>query len=243
MEKEKNILQIPEDVDEEQLKAMKKMGDAMQAQMRQEQLKKVKCFDQLNRIAKKGGTLFTGSSLMEQFPVCEMCMDAGIDQIVYNRGIGGFTTTDFLEHIGTQLLDLAPAKVFINIGTNDMNGIYGEHWMEKLLNNYRSILTQCKETLPETEVYMMAYYPVNASLPDAPFYTAYMFQIRTNENIALVNREMEQLAAEFGYHFINVNDGLTDENGNLKAEYTMEGIHMYPEAYEHVFRNLKPYLS
>ena len=53
---------------------------------------------------------------------------------------------------------------------------------------------------------------------------------------------MEKLAAEFGYHFINVNDGLTDENGDLKEEYTIEGVHMYPDAYRHVFRNLKPYL-
>ena len=99
-----------------------------------------------------------------------------------------------------------------------------------------------KEKLPDAEVYMMAYYPVNDHMPDRPFYSTFMFQVRNKKNLALVNAEMEKLAAEFGYHFINVNDGLTDENGDLKEEYTIEGIHMYPDAYRHVFRNLKPYL-
>lgn len=242
MDKENSFGKLPEGVDEEQAKAMKKMGDAMQAQMRQEQNKKVKSFKQLNAIAKKGGILFTGSSLMEQFPVCEMCMDAGFMEPVYNRGIGGFTTDDFIENIDAQLLDLEPSKIFINIGTNDMMAIYGEKWMERLLNNYRAILTQCKEKLPDAEVYMMAYYPVNDHMPDRPFYSSFMFQVRNKKNLALVNAEMEKLAAEFGYHFINVNDGLTDENGDLKEEYTIEGVHMYPDAYRHVFRNLKPYL-
>ena len=114
--------------------------------------------------------------------------------------------------------------------------------MERRLNNYRAILTQCKEKLPDAEVYMMAYYPVNDHMPDRPYYSSFMFQVRNKKNLALVNAEMEKLAAEFGYYFINVNDGLTDENGDLKEEYTIEGVHMYPDAYRHVFRNLKPYL-
>lgn len=237
-----NIPGMPKDLSAEQLQEMKRMGDAMQKQVKMEQQKKVKCFDQLNRIAKKGGVLFTGSSLMEQFPICEMCLDTGIDLPVYNRGIGGFTTTDFLENIHVQLLDLEPSKIFINIGTNDMNPQYGSGWMERLLSNYRQILTQCKTQLPNAEVYLMAYYPVNDHMPDRPFYMSFMFAVRSNKNIAKVNREMERLAAEFGYHFINVNEGLTDQNGDLKEEYTIEGVHMYPDAYRQVFSNLRPYL-
>lgn len=233
---------ISSDISPEQIQEMKRMGEAMQAQAKMEQQKKVKNFSQLNQVAKKGGILFTGSSLMEQFPVCELCMDAGITSPVYNRGIGGFTTADFLENIHEQLLDLEPSRVFINIGTNDLNPQFGDTWMEQLLSNYRQILTQCKQQLPDTEVYMMAYYPVNDHLPDRPFYMSFMFSVRTNENLAKVNSEVEKLATEFGYHFINVNDGLTDENGNLKAEYTIEGIHMYTDAYKQVFANLKPYI-
>lgn len=224
------------------IETMKKIDEHMQRQVKMEQAKKVKNFAQLNKDVQKGGILFTGSSLMEQFPICEMCMSAGIQKVVYNRGIGGFTTKDFLENIHVQLLDLKPSKVFINIGTNDMNPQFGPDWMKILLGNYRSILNQCKEHLPDTKVYLMAYYPVNDHLPEQPFYLTCMFQVRSNDNIALVNKEMAELAAEFGYEFIDINDGLTEEDGSLKAQYTIEGIHMYTDAYKLIFRSLQTYI-
>ena len=49
---------------------------AMQAMMKRDQANKVRNFHALNRVAQKGGVLFTGSSLMEQFPVCELAADA-----------------------------------------------------------------------------------------------------------------------------------------------------------------------
>ena len=105
----------------------KQTGSMMMERARAEKAGKVRNYKILNRAAKKGAVLFTGSSLMEQFPVCEMARSKGIDAVIYNRGIGGTTTDDFLREIDTVLLDLAPAKVFINIGTNDMTDrVYGE---------------------------------------------------------------------------------------------------------------------
>lgn len=77
---------------------------------------------------------------------------------------------------------------------------------------------------------------------DAQSFAAPMFTVRTNENINLVNKHMKELAASYDYNFIDVNQGLTDENGNLKAEFTIEGIHMYANAYNVIFHNLKQYL-
>lgn len=43
-------------------------------------------------------------------------------------------------------LNLEPAKVFINIGTNDINERSdGEYWRDHLLRNYEKILKQIKE--------------------------------------------------------------------------------------------------
>ena len=132
---------------------MRLIGAGMQERMKKEQADKVKNYRILNACAKKGGILFTGSSLMEQFPVCELAMDAGITRPVYNRGIGGTTTDDFLREIDTVLLDLEPSKVFLNIGTNDMTDrIYGEKWMEHLRDNYETILRIAREKLPDAEI-------------------------------------------------------------------------------------------
>ena len=54
---------------------------------------------------------------------------------------------------------------------------------------------------------------------------------------------MEALAAKYGYHYINVNAGLTDENGDQKKEFAIDGVHMYADAYLIVFENLLPYLN
>ncbi len=223
-------------------KAMKEIGEQMMARGRMDQLNKVKSFKALNQCAQKGQILFTGSSLMEQFPVSELSLSHGLGKVVYNRGIGGTTTEDFLREIDTVLLDLEPSVVFINIGTNDMR-VWddGRDWLKSLLDNYEKILKICKERLPETKVYLMAYYPVNARVADE-WTRQSMLRVRTNENVALANEKVSELAAKYGYEYIDVNQGLTDEDGNLKAEYTIEGVHMYASAYEVVFRNLLKYL-
>ena len=200
-------------------------------------------YQDLNKIAQKGQILFTGSSLMEQFPINEIAMSMGVTKIIYNRGIGGTTTDEFLEHIDTVLLDLEPSKVFINIGTNDINPRSdGEYWQDHLLKNYEAILTILREKLPETEVYMMAYYPVNPDLPDAPEWTKFAFQTRTNAALNDTNEKLAALAAKLGCHFIDCNDGIKDEKGNQKAEFSKEGMHMYPAAYVEVFKALRRYL-
>ena len=200
-------------------------------------------YDDLNKIAQKGQILFTGSSLMEQFPVNEIAMSMGITKTIYNRGIGGTTTDDFLAHIGTVLLDLEPSKVFINIGTNDIHQREdGEPWQAHLLKNYRRILEILKEKLPQTEVYMMAYYPINADLPDTPEWTKAAFRTRSNEALNDTNRKLSALAQEMGCRFIDCNDGIKDEQGRQKAEYSKEGMHMYPAAYIQVFKALRQYL-
>lgn len=204
---------------------------------------RVRGYNEMNRIAKKGQILFTGSSLMEQFPIAEYCMSAGINKIVYNRGIGGTTTDDFLREINTVLFDLEPSKVFINIGTNDINKREdGEYWQDHLLKNYEEILRQMKQRLPKTEVYMMAYYPINANLPDSPDWAVEAFMTRTNEALIDTNEKVKLLAEKYEYHFIDVNDGLKDCDGNLRADITVDGMHMYPGGYQSVFEALKQYI-
>ncbi len=208
-----------------------------------EQNIKIMNYKALNKTVQKGQILFTGSSLMEQFPVVELFSSFGMNKIVYNRGVGGFRTDDFLAEIDTMLFDLLPSKVFINIGTNDMHEYAdGQDWKVHLLNNYRKILTMCKERLPRTEIIMMAYYPVNPDPSGTATQISPSFRIRNSHNLEIINHEMKQLAEEFKCQFINVNQGLTDNSGHLKSQYTMDGIHMYADAYTLVFKNLLPYL-
>ncbi|WP_274654598.1 SGNH/GDSL hydrolase family protein [Paenibacillus humicola] len=208
---------------------------------------KLKEYRMLNRHAKKGQILFVGSSLMEGFPIYEMQLSSNLalDRVIYNRGIGGTTTVDLLQSMDTCIFDLEPSKLFINIGSNDIGASVKEGYSkETLLKNYNHILSQIKARLPLCEVFVMAYYPVNA---EADFGLdrsdkELMFATRTNANILEANEAIEQLAKHHGFSFINVNEGLTDEKGNLKPEFTVEGIHLWPNAYTVILNNLKRYL-
>ena len=105
---------------------------------REEQLEKIDKYRILNTIAKKGQILFTGSSLMEQFPVAELLEDAGIDAVIYNRGVSGFTTDDMLQFMDEQIFGTEPSEIYINIGTNDIANPENtfEENLQKTLTNY-----------------------------------------------------------------------------------------------------------
>lgn len=215
------------------------MQDMMKHFQQEKEMKRAR-YRQQNAYIRKGETLFTGSSLMEQFPITEYCLNEGLP-IAYNRGIGGYTTDEFLAAIDDVLLDVEPAKLFINIGTNDIRAMpEGEDWFTHLSANYRAICEIIRDKLPKTAVYMMAYYPVNLDALQAR--AAQGPIVRTNENVAKANEMVRALAAEFGFHYIDVNDGLKDETGSLKAEYTRDGIHFDSAAYRTVFDRLKQYL-
>lgn len=218
----------------------KQMMEVFMERMKQEKMRKLNNYRQQNAYIQKGKTLFTGSSLMENFPITEYCLNEGLP-VAYNRGIGGYTIDEFLESIDAMLLDPQPAKLFINIGTNDLRALpNGEDWFSHLSANYRRICEIIREKLPDTVVYMMAYYPVNTAALAAQGYPGPM--VRTNENIARANRMVEGLTAEYGFHYIDVNDGLKDEKGELKAEHTQDGVHFDAAAYRTVFDRLRQYL-
>ena len=211
--------------------------------MKKEKADKVRKHKILNQYAKKGQILFAGSSLMEQFPINELQRNLENQYTIYNRGIGGYVTTELLDSMEECIFELEPSKLFINIGTNDISLV--DYNKENLISNYNNILTQIGERLPDCKVYVMAYYPVN---PKADFpgmdkgLKEMFFKTRTNANILEANVEVEELAKKHGYEFINVNEGLMDEDGNLKEEYSVDGVHMFANGYSIILSNLKKYL-
>ena len=190
-----------------------------------------------NRFARAGQIVFAGSSLCEQFPVNELLMDRGQAITVYNRGISGDTVEGYRGRMEDCVYALAPRKVFINIGTNDMNGeIYDE---EQLLSRYRGLLTEMRERLPGCEIYVLSYYPVCEELT-ARFERS---RWRTNARVRSANEGVKRLAAELGLRWIDLSGLLEDETGSLRAEYTMDGIHLYADAYVLVLERLLPYMK
>lgn len=197
-------------------------------------------FGKDNKTAQKGQIVFVGSSTMEMFPIEKIQQGLGLDKLIYNRGIRATTTAELLTAMDVCIFDLAPSKIFINIGSNDLGFGVPE---ATFLANYDEILRQIKGKLPETQVFVMAYYPINpvADFGESEAEHESFFSKRNNEMLQLASSKVAQLAQKYNYEFINVNAGLTDADGNLRQELTFDGAHMYPAGYEIVLGNMKKY--
>lgn len=211
------------------------------AEMAQRQdREKLESYRQLNRLAKKGQVVFTGSSLMEQFPLNEMLQGEALPYRVYNRGMSGFVAPQLLQVMDVCVYELAPAHVFLNIGTNDMSR--PDYRQEALLACYRRILEEILSHVPGVKLHLLAYYPVNPDLEGQEGWAAEALRYRTNQVLREANRGVEALAREMGAEYLDLNAPLLDGQGRLRAQYTKEGIHLYPAGYQAVLGELLPVL-
>ncbi|MDR1568270.1 MAG: GDSL-type esterase/lipase family protein [Streptococcaceae bacterium] len=198
-------------------------------------------YKEKNQTVKKGQTLFLGSSIMEIFPIEKWEAEGKVkfDHYIYNRAVRATTTLFVLEHIDTQIFELAPSKIFINIGTNDI----GFQVPEAIFRaNYETIIREVQEQLPNTEIYILKYYPVNNVDFGSDADEATLFATRSNEAFNAASAKNQEMAKKLGVHFIDVSDGLADENGNLKKEYTFDGAHILTNGCEVILKNLEKYL-
>lgn len=211
----------------------------MEMHMKQEAENKIRSFQELNRFVVPGQIVMAGFSLMEQFPINELMMSAGISGIVYNRGIGGYTTAQYMSVLDTCVLDLKPRKLFINIGTNDIGAT--ENWQETLIRNYREILQRIRSELPECQIYVLAFYPV-ANM-EKPFMPPNAFEPRTLDKVQRANELVKAMAEQMDIPFLNVNQAVEDDDGFMRMEFAKDPVHMWPHAYAEILKELKPYLN
>ncbi len=219
----------------------KAMIELMQRFGEMEKNRKIEGFKQLNKHILPGQIVMAGSSLMEGFPINELMTSLKIPGVVYNRGIGGITTDVLIEALDACIIDLKPRKLFINIGTNDLS--QPDFTIERLESNYRLILERVRTALPDCKIYLMAYYPMNEVDQFDGIENNMMQSSRTNKLLNECNRMIERMAQDLGADFLDLNQPLRDERGQLKAEYTVEGVHLYPNAYYEVLKGLVPYLD
>ncbi len=65
--------------------------------------------------------------------------------------------------------------------------------------------------------------------------------IGTNERINEANEAVKVLAQKHHARYIDINAPLKDAQGNLKAEYTIEGMHITEEGYRSIFPEFMKY--
>ena len=120
-----------------------------------------------------------------------------------------------------EILAANPKKVYILLGTNAMETLTDEAFLEY----YGRFLEFLVPQLPEDTVYYIEAIPpvTQAKAADENF---------TLERIQGVNEKLALLAYQHGMYYLDLYSALCGEDGYLKAEYAADdGLHLNNEGY------------
>ncbi len=87
----------------------------------------------------------------------------------------------------------------------------------------------------------MAYYPVNYEAAAEDMKEC--LKVRNNDKITAANAEVKKLAEKHGQRYIDINANLKDHMGRLKAEYTIEGLHINEDGYRAIYEDIMTYVK
>ena len=176
--------------------------------------------------------LFIGDSIVEYYPLQELF---GTSKTIVNRGIRGYQTGLLLENLDAHLYGGVVDKIVLLIGTNDIGK---DVPVNEALNNLEAIIQTIARDYPLTEMKLLSILPVN----EGEEYKQTVY-IRTNEKIQKWNQAYKELASAYmQVEFAPVFDSLIDHEGQLKKDYTTDGLHLSVPGYQVLTKALKDYL-
>lgn len=135
---------------------------------------------------------------------------------IRNFGVSGDSTVECLERIVPSCFDPIPVRIFLCIGTNDLARNRTD---EEILGNIRRIVQRIRELSPDVPIELTSLFPTRHNPP------------RPNERIRTFNGALNGLAAELRTGYFDLHPYFTDANGDLKQEFTEDGLHLTTAAY------------
>lgn len=146
-------------------------------------------------------------------------------------------TIDVLENIKEKVYQYNPSKVFIMIGTND---IEADLALEDISLNIERIVNSIMENRPYADIYVCSICPVNGS-DDKSSHD--VIGDRLNTDIQELNKLIKNMCGEKNITYIDIYNKLIDENGDLDIDYTDDGLHINEEAYKIITDEVIKYIN
>ena len=176
--------------------------------------------------------IFIGDSIIEYYPLQELL---GTSKAIVNRGIRGYQTGLLLDNLDAHLYGDAVDQIVILIGTNDIGK---DIPMNEALNNLESVIQTISRDYPLSQIKLVSILPVNEGEDFKQ--TVY---IRTNEKIKAWNQAYQELASAYmQVEFVPVFENLLDQKGQLKSDFTTDGLHLSVSGYQALSSTLKKYI-
>lgn len=175
--------------------------------------------------------LFLGDSLTSRYDLNKYYKNYN----VVNSGIGGNLTSDILENLDTRVFKYNPDKVFILVGTNDIE--FSSLTNEEIKNNIDQIVIKIKDNNKSTKIYIQSVYPVNKNVNKE------IVGKRTNKRIKDLNKRIEKICEDnTKCTYINMYDKL-EVNNKLFRPLTVDGLHLNRFGYRYITKKLKKYIN
>ena len=112
------------------------------------------------------------------------------------------------------------SKIYLNLGMNNL----GDYDIQKeFIDAYADDIDRIRAIQPDCDIYLMTLFPVTAEQEAKGSYV-------NNKAISDLNDCIRSLAAEKGAYLLEADTLLRDENGDLPAECSFDGIHLTPDA-------------
>lgn len=192
-------------------------------------------FEHLNKnYCQKGQTVLAGDSITEILNHTELYADYVKEsgKAVYNRGISGDTSDRLLERFEKNVLNIEPSNIVLLIGTNDFGF---EMSMDDTVKNIDAILTLIDEKCSSANVIVQAVYPVNTQMRK--------YDKKKNAKIPELNARIKKIADKHSVTFLDLTRELSDSSGDLKKEYTYDGLHPNVFGFEAAAERIIPLLK
>jgi len=140
---------------------------------------------------------------------------------VLNRGIvgNGMPADDprgVLQRLDNSVFNCAATDLFILIGINDLNS---GRTVDSMEVGYRELLKRVREKRPDLRIVVQSVLPTRG--------------IHAKQNVPVVdfNQRLKRLAPEYNCTFLDLHSLMRDADGQLKAEFTEDGLHLTEPAY------------
>jgi len=167
----------------------------------------------------KNEIVFLGNSITERGEWQEIL--SGYRYPIVNRGVGGDNSFGILARMD-EILAAKPKAIFLMDGINDL---FRNLPNEVSIYNYKRIIRKIKKDSPKTKIYIESALPINEEMTKEPYTKG------RSKMVPVLNEKIKKLAEEEKITYINIVPLFADENGNLRKEVTMDGVHLKASAY------------
>ena len=173
-----------------------------------------------------GEIIFAGDSLIMRAPVC------GWFGRIKNFGIPGDISDGLLQRLHT-ITARQPAKLFVQIGTNDL---LRDIPIDEIIANISTLITRVRAESPHTEVVIMSLLPVHQ------MERRDVDHERKIVTIPKLNAALRHLAGAQGAGFVDMYSAFVDDAGQLKRTLSFDGTHLLPDKYPIYLERIEPYV-